>query len=227
MRLPGRIALVPPGPIAQEFVRVLAGLQSPPGGTIRIGEHDLSTLPRRHHARRIAYAGVQPVLFPGTLRDNILYGLRVHPLRTNSLDLSKTRINEAVKTGNPCDSVEDPWIDFERLGVSVFAASSTSFARNRIASGPAWRTAGMQVREPRFLASIYDNVILAGASAIAGGYSFGVQTGDDGAGTGAIAICGGQAEVGSPAAKSSSSGPGVRGAPWIRSMPWSTARRAS
>ncbi|MGU3385060.1 ABC transporter transmembrane domain-containing protein [Methylobacterium sp. D53M] len=117
VRLPGQVAVVPPGAIAQEFIRVLAGLQAPPGGTVRIGEHDLSTLPRRDHARRIAYAGVQPVLFPGTLRDNVLYGLRVHPLRTKSLDLSKARINEAVKTGNPCDSVEDPWIDFKRLGV--------------------------------------------------------------------------------------------------------------
>jgi putative ABC transport system ATP-binding protein len=117
IRLPGRLALVPAGPVAQEFARVLAGLQLPPGGTIRIGDHDLSTLPRRDHAHRIAYAGIQPVLFPGTLRDNVLYGLRVQPLRTHILDLSKTRINEAVKTGNPCDSVDDPWIDFGRLGV--------------------------------------------------------------------------------------------------------------
>ncbi|MGH1569615.1 hypothetical protein ACRAWG_01735 [Methylobacterium sp. P31] len=57
------------------------------------------------------------MLFPGTVRDNILYGLRVHPLRTKGLDLSKTRINEAVKTGNPCDSIDDPWIDYKRLGV--------------------------------------------------------------------------------------------------------------
>lgn len=108
---------MPAGPVAQEFAWVLAGLQLPPGGTIRIGDHDLSTLPRRDHAHRIAYAGIQPVLFPGTLRDNVLYGLRVQPLRTHILDLSKTRINEAVKTGNPCDSVDDPWIDFGRLGV--------------------------------------------------------------------------------------------------------------
>ena len=115
--LPQSLALVPSGPVAQEFTRVLAGLQTAPSGSIRIGEHDLFTLARPVHAHRIAYAGVEPVLFPGTLRDNILYGLRVRPLRTNGLDLSKTRINEAVKTGNPCDSVEDPWVDYRRLGV--------------------------------------------------------------------------------------------------------------
>ncbi len=117
VRLPTRVALVPPGPVAQEFARVLAGLQTAPGGTIRIGEHDLSTLPRPVHAHRIAFAGIEPVLFPGTLRDNVLYGLRIRPLRKGSLDLSKTRINEAVKTGNPCDSVDDPWIDYRRLGI--------------------------------------------------------------------------------------------------------------
>ncbi len=116
MRLPERIALVPPGPVAQEFARVLAGLQTASNGTIRIGAHDLSILPRPVHAHRIAFAGVEPVLFPGTVRDNILYGLRIRPLRTGRLDLSKTRINEAVKTGNPCDSVDDPWIDYRQLG---------------------------------------------------------------------------------------------------------------
>lgn len=117
VRLPACLALVPSGPVAQEFARVLAGLQSASSGSIRVGVHDLSTLPRPAHAHRIAYAGVEPVLFPGTVRDNALYGLRIRPLRTNGLDLSKTRINEAVKTGNPCDSIDDPWIDYQRLGV--------------------------------------------------------------------------------------------------------------
>jgi putative ABC transport system ATP-binding protein len=115
--LPNRIALVPSGAMAQEFVRVLAGLQQAQNGLIRIGDHDLSTLPRPVHARRIAFAGVEPVLFPGTVRDNILYGLRIRPLRTGTLDLSRAQINEAVKTGNPCDSIDDPWIDYADLGV--------------------------------------------------------------------------------------------------------------
>ncbi|NOK15396.1 ABC transporter ATP-binding protein, partial [Corallococcus exercitus] len=115
--LPSRLALVPPGPIAQEFARVLAGLRVPPSGTIRIGDHDLSTLPRAVRSRRIAFADLEPVLFLGTVRDNLLYGLRIQPLRTRGIDLSKARINEAVKTGNPADSIDDPWIDYARFGV--------------------------------------------------------------------------------------------------------------
>ncbi len=62
--LPGQLALVPPGPVAQEFARVLAGLRVPPSGTVRIGDHDLSTLPRATRSRRIAFADLEPVLFP-------------------------------------------------------------------------------------------------------------------------------------------------------------------
>ena len=115
--LPGRLALVPPGPLTQEFAQVLAGLRVAPGGDVRIGDHELSTLPRPVHARRIAFAGLEPILFPGTIRDNLLYGLRVRPSRERTLDLSKRRINEALRTGNPADSIEDPWIDYAALGV--------------------------------------------------------------------------------------------------------------
>ncbi len=117
-RLPARLALVPPGPLAQEFAQMLAGLRVAPGGDVRIGDHEMSTLPRPVHARRIAFAGLDPILFPGTIRDNLLYGLRVRPLREGELDLSRSWINEALRTGNPADSVEDPWIDYAALGVA-------------------------------------------------------------------------------------------------------------
>ena len=117
-RLPARLALVPPGALAQEFVQVLAGLRAAPGGEIRIGAHDLSALPRPVHARRIAFAGLEPVLFPGTLRESLLYGLRVSPQRARGLDPTDRRICEALRTGNTVDSVEDPWIDCAGLGVA-------------------------------------------------------------------------------------------------------------
>ena len=115
--LPARIALAPPGPVAQEFTRVLAGLQVARGGTVRVGAYDLATLPRSIFTARVAYAGITPVLFPGSIRDNLLYGLRVRPLASRRLDFTKQRIREAIQTGNPLDSINDPWIDYDALGV--------------------------------------------------------------------------------------------------------------
>lgn len=115
--LPAKVALVPPGPIAQEFALVLAGLQVARGGTMRVGPYDLATLPRSIFSSRVAFAGITPVLFPGSIRDNLLYGLRVKPLASRRLDFTKQRIREAIQTGNPLDSISDPWIDYDALGV--------------------------------------------------------------------------------------------------------------
>ncbi len=117
MPLPARLALVPPGPVAQEFARVMAGLQMPRGGTVRIGHYDLATLPRSIFSSRLAFAGITPVLFPGSIRDNLLYGLRVKPQASRRLDFTKQSLREALRTGNPLDSITDPWIDFAALGV--------------------------------------------------------------------------------------------------------------
>lgn len=117
MPLPARLALIPPGPVAQEFARVMAGLQMPRGGTVRIGHYDLATLPRSIFSSRLAFAGNTPVLFPGSIRDNLLYGLRVKPQASRRLDFTKQSLREALRTGNPLDSITDPWIDFAALGV--------------------------------------------------------------------------------------------------------------
>lgn len=116
--LPARIAFVPPGPVSQEFARVLGGLQILRSGTVRIGPYDLATLPRTVFSRAIAFAGIEPVLFPGSIRDNLLYGLRIKPLASRRLDFTKQRIREAIQTGNPLDSINDPWIDYAALGVA-------------------------------------------------------------------------------------------------------------
>ncbi|MFC6790323.1 hypothetical protein ACFQE0_12265 [Methylobacterium komagatae] len=117
MPLPARLALVPPGAVSQEFARVVAGLAMPRGGTVRIGHYDLATLPRSIFSSRLAFAGNTPVLFPGSIRDNLLYGLRVKPQASRRLDFTKQSLREALRTGNPLDSITDPWIDFAALGV--------------------------------------------------------------------------------------------------------------
>ena len=64
--LPARLAIVSDGtPAAGIVARILAGREGGYGGCVKIGEHDLSALPRQLIGRRVAYAGVEAILFPG------------------------------------------------------------------------------------------------------------------------------------------------------------------
>jgi len=119
--LPARIALVTDGGLsASLFARILARRTLEYSGTVKIGDREFGHLSPETLGKRIAYAGVEPVLFPGTIRDNLVYGLRQKPLgRANEPDhIAARRIAEAKWTGNPTDSVDDLWIDYERAGAA-------------------------------------------------------------------------------------------------------------
>ncbi|MFC6745745.1 hypothetical protein ACFQFG_13750 [Methylobacterium persicinum] len=106
---------------------MLAGLHMLRSGTVRIGPYDLATLPRTVFSRGIAFAGIEPVLFPGSIRDNLLYGLRIKPLDSRRLDFTKQRIREAVQTGNPWTASATPG-----------STSPPSVSRMRTTSTGAW-----------------------------------------------------------------------------------------
>ncbi len=117
--LPARVALIAAGsPAASVAARIVARRTPGFGGQIRIGERDLMRLPPGVVGRRIAYAGIDPILFPGTIRDNLIYGLRFKPLgRTEEgRREAERRVAEALRTGNPVESISDQWIDYERVG---------------------------------------------------------------------------------------------------------------
>ncbi|WP_430911619.1 ABC transporter transmembrane domain-containing protein [Methylobacterium sp. sgz302541] len=125
--LPARIALSSPGTgQARGFAAVLAGLQAPAAGTVRIGGHELASLPKTALAREIAYAGPDPVLFPGTIRANVLYGLRDRPAGADPAPAGdppeRQRLIEAARTGNPAEIADDSWIDLGALGLSDLSA---------------------------------------------------------------------------------------------------------
>src|ERR1700730_14903324 len=64
-----------------ELAVLPARLIAPTGGRITIGGLDLAKLPTAVIGRRIGYVGAAPYLFAGTLRDNLLFGLRHVPVR--------------------------------------------------------------------------------------------------------------------------------------------------
>ena len=76
-----RIALVGgAGSGAEEVARMLARLIQPTAGVIHIGEHNLAMLAESITGQRIAYVGNHTALVNGTIRENLLYGLKHRPV---------------------------------------------------------------------------------------------------------------------------------------------------
>jgi putative ABC transport system ATP-binding protein len=122
--LPIRLALIADGSAAATvFARILARRTLEFSGAIKIGDQDLAALPKAAVGRRIAYAGVDAILFPGTIRENVIYGLRHRSLARGDEDPAETarRIAEAKRTGNPLEGIHDQWIDCELAGASDLA----------------------------------------------------------------------------------------------------------
>src|SRR5829696_3566103 len=75
--LPQKVGIVADaGPAAGVLARIVGCRSQDFAGEVKIGEHNLVELPRGTIGRHLAYAGVEPILFPGTIRDNLVYGMR-------------------------------------------------------------------------------------------------------------------------------------------------------
>ncbi|HEX8664506.1 MAG TPA: ABC transporter ATP-binding protein [Beijerinckiaceae bacterium] len=117
--LPAHVGIVGDGgPAAGAFARILGRRSVDYAGEVRIGERNLADLPKGAVGRHIAYAGVEPILFPGSIRDNLVYGLRHAPVGEPDEDSRETarRIAEAKRTGNPVEPIDAPWIDCALAG---------------------------------------------------------------------------------------------------------------
>ena len=106
-----------------ELALMLARLVRPSSGRITIGGLDLAELPVAVIGRRLGYVGATPYLFAGTLRDNLLLGLRHRPLRPAEYDEEEARkrarqLFEAQRSGNIDFDLHADWVDYESAGVS-------------------------------------------------------------------------------------------------------------
>ncbi len=120
LALPTTVAMMSNGsPAASMLARVLARRITGFAGRISIGDRDLTQIPMSLSGRRVAYAGVDPIIFPGSIRDNLVYGLRFKPTNRAEADRREVarRVAEAARSGNPFESISDCWIDYARLGL--------------------------------------------------------------------------------------------------------------
>jgi putative ABC transport system ATP-binding protein len=105
-----------------EFALLLARLIRPTSGRITIGGADIATLPTAVTGRRIGYVGTTPYLFAGTLRENLVLGLRHRPIRPTEYDAATakrrtTQIYEAQRSGNIDLDIHADWLDYDAAGV--------------------------------------------------------------------------------------------------------------
>jgi ABC-type multidrug transport system fused ATPase/permease subunit len=106
-----------------ELALLLARVVQPSGGRITIGGTDLASLPSAVIGRRIGYVGATPYLFAGTLRDNLLFGLRHVPTRPAEYEPTAAKrrareLSEAARAGNIDFDIHADWIDYQSAGVA-------------------------------------------------------------------------------------------------------------
>ena len=106
-----------------ELGMLLARLITPTGGRISINEQSLAELPESVVGRRISHVGQNAYIFAGTVRDNLLYGLKCRPLRDPDYD-DDTKLNRerelkaALKAKNSPFDIRADWIDYAAAGVT-------------------------------------------------------------------------------------------------------------
>lgn len=115
--LPAMIGVFGEGVGPSTLARLIARVDSASGGYITLGSNDIAKLPQQVLRRAITYAGSDAILFPGSLRENLLYGVRRPPDITDAVDASeRKRRLEAGRTGNPVDNSHLDWTDYASLG---------------------------------------------------------------------------------------------------------------
>jgi putative ABC transport system ATP-binding protein len=105
--------------LAEAFGRLIW----PEGGKVTLGGEDLLHMPESVVGRSITYASSDAYFFYGSLRDNLLYGLKHAPVAAATYEGSlavhrKWEVTEARLAGNPDHDVNSDWIDYMAAGAT-------------------------------------------------------------------------------------------------------------
>ncbi len=108
------VAVVGPAGCGKEALGQLFARQiTVKNGTIKAGEMDVLSLPEGAAGRTIGYAGPDGYFFPLTVKENLLYGLKLAP---RSGPTAERRFREANRAGNPVFDADADWLDYDALG---------------------------------------------------------------------------------------------------------------
>ncbi|HVJ41184.1 MAG TPA: ABC transporter ATP-binding protein [Dongiaceae bacterium] len=110
--------------------QALLRLSAVSAGAIRIGNRDLRDLPEAALGRHLSYVADESFLFPISIQENVLYGLKHRPERAVEYAESEKResawrMAEAARAGNPVLDIDADWVDYGSIG----AKDSTDLAR--------------------------------------------------------------------------------------------------
>ena len=120
--LPATLAVVGgQGSGSDRFAHIVTGLKRPATGQLVAGTLDLLAAPEAVTGRQLAYVGPETSLFSGTLRDNLLYGLKHRPTRAAYDEAGRAQWErlrtEAERAGNSLLDIRADWIDYAGAGV--------------------------------------------------------------------------------------------------------------
>ncbi len=106
-----------------ELAQLIARLQFPTNGSIEAGGVDMTRAPEAITGRTFAYVGTPAYLFPLSVRENLLYGLKLRPVQEptyegDALTERRFQVHEAERTGTPNYDINAEWIDYSAAGVS-------------------------------------------------------------------------------------------------------------
>jgi putative ABC transport system ATP-binding protein len=103
--------------------QVLARLTLPTGGSIKLDGKDFFQLPEYLLGARTGYIGQDTYLFPLSVRDNLLFGLKIRPVAPATYDEAAKAQREAFwkeaeRAGNPALDPNADWVDYQLAGAS-------------------------------------------------------------------------------------------------------------
>ncbi len=103
--------------------QVLARQALPNSGSIKIDGKDFFQIPEYVMGARIAYVGQDTYLFPVSVRDNLLFGLKLRPVKPANYDEAARALREAFwkeseRAGNPALDPNADWVDYELAGAT-------------------------------------------------------------------------------------------------------------